>query len=62
MKLYCQKLIPREQFSDSKGNIIDDGANNPIVLCSSDNDKIIEYLYNSMITNTSDKVWKIWKE
>lgn len=57
------KLAKRDQWVSSKtGEVIDDGVNREITLCTSDNQEVTDHFYNSITARIHGKSWKIWKD
>lgn len=44
-----------------EGQVIDDGVNRPISLCSSDNEELVDAFHASITSRIHGKSWKIWK-
>jgi hypothetical protein len=60
--IFGLKLAKRTPWIDAKGNVIDDGVNHKMVLCSSDNEKMVDFFMKSVKDRVHGKSWKIWKE
>lgn len=57
------KLAKRTPVFDYKtGEMIDDGVNKQIILCSSEHEDIVDFFFKSIKSRIHGKSWKIWKE
>lgn len=65
-KILGLKLAKREPIYDTSkpviGQMIDDGKNNTIPLCTTENEKIADFFLKSIKERVHGKSWKIWKE
>jgi len=60
--IYGLKLAKREPWIDKNGVTIDDGINRKMVLCESDDEKMVDFFMQSVKDRVHGKSWKIWKE
>ena len=54
-------MAKREPMLDNKGNIIDDGINREMLLCSSENEALVDFFLTSIKERIHGRSWKIWK-
>ena len=56
------KLQKRDPIIDTKGEVIDDGTNNIILLGGSDEEKAAKMFMGGVKGNVKPHQWKIWLE
>lgn len=64
--IFGLKLAKREPIIGTakgfEGQVIDDGVNRPISLCSSDNEQVVDAFLASIRERIHGKSWKTWKQ
>lgn len=60
--IFGLKQAKRAPWSDAKGNVIDDGINRTISLCSNVPEEMADFFLANMKQQYHGKAWKIWKE